>query len=884
MRELEVLSHTKGYSVVQNIVEFDGTTVLCRVCGDKASGFHYGVHSCEGCKGFFRRSIQQKIQYRPCTKNQQCSILRINRNRCQYCRLKKCIAVGMSRDAVRFGRVPKREKAKILAAMQKVNASSHEKAVSSELENEGRLLTTIISSHEKTCDYTRDKVAALMERARAQPVRSNYFPHLVSVSHVHYPVCPLNPAPMEQGENSEMMKHFSEWFAPAICGVVEFAKQIPGFSLLPQEDQVTLLKAGVFEVLLVRLACMFDSRSNSMMCLNGQIIHREALHSSNNARFLLDSMFDFNERLNALRLSDGELGLFSAVVLIAADRPGLRNVELVQKIQQKLSDLLQKVVISGHPENPHIFGELMKKIPDLRTLNTLHSEKFLAYKMEPLNQNSGLTDSSSTVTSSTILSSDPWSQYETTLNSVHHQCASDNNMNNCLTDQKKDQPATCKWNISDPHYATESPHLETCYVVSTEEPKSPLRSASFSGARSYENRLSSELHLKRPRDQVGEHCCNSGEDGCGGENPLKGPYSKLKRVDSPSDSGIESGREHGTNNTPNTSVCSSPRSMEEKMKDITECEEKNETVEEMSVLKRALQAPPLVNSNMMMEDAYRHHKKFRAVRRESEVPLSTRSLGTSQSNVSLASTHSVLVKTLEQAPRFLDAQQVKRTDLIHNIIMRTENIPPEVAVMAPTTTISAMATSATPIMATGTSVSPRPSVKMVFPYNVENGSHVTVPSTFVSVGSGHSDKNVVVCPPGYYMPLEEINAYSSSSWPMSVASSNIRTPDEKRTDILSTALTQVPNASVVTSHQHPSSATSVMTSSTHSDHRMFVGPHSPGTSSVLVISPGFPTSYIDTRVAVDTSMVQKGDELLETPLNLSKKSPLLQSTVLRMHT
>uniref|UniRef100_A0A914R654 Nuclear receptor domain-containing protein n=1 Tax=Parascaris equorum TaxID=6256 RepID=A0A914R654_PAREQ len=49
-------------------------------------------------KGFFRRSIQQKIQYRPCTKSQQCAIARNNRNRCQYCRLKKCIAVGMSRD------------------------------------------------------------------------------------------------------------------------------------------------------------------------------------------------------------------------------------------------------------------------------------------------------------------------------------------------------------------------------------------------------------------------------------------------------------------------------------------------------------------------------------------------------------------------------------------------------------------------------------------------------------------------------------------------------------------------------------------------------------------------------------------------------------------
>nr|KAF7396950.1 hypothetical protein H0235_016487 [Vespula pensylvanica] len=36
-------------------IEFDGTTVLCRVCGDKASGFHYGVHSCEGCKSFYSR-------------------------------------------------------------------------------------------------------------------------------------------------------------------------------------------------------------------------------------------------------------------------------------------------------------------------------------------------------------------------------------------------------------------------------------------------------------------------------------------------------------------------------------------------------------------------------------------------------------------------------------------------------------------------------------------------------------------------------------------------------------------------------------------------------------------------------------------------------------
>lgn len=168
-----------------------------------------------------------------------------------------------------------------------------------------------------------------------------------------------------------------------------------------------------------------------------------------------------------------------------------------------------------------------------------------------------------------------------------------------------------------------------------------------------------------------------------------------ERVDSPTDSGIESGKEHC-----NGSVCSSPRSaLEDKVKDMSDSEsnekheadsvshekhhenhqhhsvdhsmpkqtesmvvsEKLETIEDMPMLKRALQAPPLINANMLMDEAYRHHKKFRATKREEKPSTTTPD--------QLASTHSTLVQALERAP-FLTDQQLKKTDLIHKFCMR----------------------------------------------------------------------------------------------------------------------------------------------------------------------------------------------------------------------
>ncbi|XP_040578105.1 probable nuclear hormone receptor HR3 isoform X3 [Lepeophtheirus salmonis] len=86
--------------------------IPCKVCGDKSSGVHYGVITCEGCKGFFRRSQSSVVNYQ-CPRQKNCIVDRVNRNRCQFCRLQKCLALGMSRDAVKFGRMSKKQREKV---------------------------------------------------------------------------------------------------------------------------------------------------------------------------------------------------------------------------------------------------------------------------------------------------------------------------------------------------------------------------------------------------------------------------------------------------------------------------------------------------------------------------------------------------------------------------------------------------------------------------------------------------------------------------------------------------------------------------------------------------------------------------------------------------
>ncbi|KAK3507997.1 hypothetical protein QTP70_010159 [Hemibagrus guttatus] len=499
------------------ITKISGLVLLCKVCGDVASGFHYGVHACEGCKGFFRRSIQQNIQYKKCLKNENCPIMRINRNRCQQCRFKKCLLVGMSRDAVRFGRIPKREKQRMLLEMQSAmnnmmnNSQLHgssppvstsqtqacpakptahappsfspvssPQSSQSELSNDPEpslpMDTSPSSDSSSATDSGEEEVVGTGTRPGHEAERImdntqevwNHHNNMATVTRQHqrlhytpqdtpetaqehnslshcpvrvsnsassgqchvqllanadpsYPcsasvigqplrahnsnstranasytgpawsggnrmhlVCPMNTSPYVDPHKSghAIWEEFSMSFTPAVREVVEFAKRIPGFRELSQHDQISLLKAGTFEVLVVRFASLFDVKERTVTFLSGKKYSVETLCSMG-AGDLLNSMLDFSEKLRALDLSEEEMSLFTAVVLVSADRSGLENAKSVEALQESLIRTLRSLITQSHPNESAIFTKLLLKLPELRSLNNMHSEQLLAFKVQP---------------------------------------------------------------------------------------------------------------------------------------------------------------------------------------------------------------------------------------------------------------------------------------------------------------------------------------------------------------------------------------------------------------------------------------------------------------------------------------------------------------------
>ncbi|CAD5208121.1 unnamed protein product [Bursaphelenchus xylophilus] len=320
--------------------------LLCQVCSDKASGFHYGVTSCEGCKGFFRRSIQQKIKYRECTKGQRCAIVRNNRNRCQDCRLKKCMAVGMSRDAVRFGRVPKREKVKMVEEMQRATVRSQIDTLAVELEDGQALINSIFLAFSDLGDAMSHEL-----------FKGGAFLNL-NARGLH-----------------------SRQFLPVIQAVVQFSKAVKGFGHLTQNDRTRLLKTSFFQILMIRLSCMRGGDGNPLdAALIPKLMFLEA--DDTDSALLKNSIVEFVQRFRMIKLSEKALAMLTALVMCQCESEmgtttHLASGSLLKMLQEKMWWCLQTVLFSEPLETlaPLVVQSVFAAITDLKTLGAMYEEQ-----------------------------------------------------------------------------------------------------------------------------------------------------------------------------------------------------------------------------------------------------------------------------------------------------------------------------------------------------------------------------------------------------------------------------------------------------------------------------------------------------------------------------
>ncbi|XP_070558259.1 retinoic acid receptor gamma-like [Ptychodera flava] len=385
----------------------DFPSVACRICGDKSSGVHYGIISCEGCKGFFRRCLRRQKEY-VCIRGGKCEVDRSKRNRCPSCRYRKCIELGMSKDAVRIGRIPNKQKETDYADFPLVNivesatktesdtndhveqASPSPQQVDPEIE---RLISEVATAHRETAKaYVRNgeweslKYKKNQQNLDSVPDTTVESPKDMKIEKLLFG---LNNSPnmnslesvlgSENGGCVKIWAVVGENLSQYIRRLITFCKRVPGFVQLDHHDQLILVKAGLFEILTIQ-DCIELVLYNAFALNTGDRIPRHLMLNIMPEE-LVDGLFKFAQELHTNDVNPSELALLSAIVLCSDDRPGLQNPKAVARIQAKLLTALKVETSRNHASSTHIFAKLLLRLPELRSLNELHNQHVVKLKI-----------------------------------------------------------------------------------------------------------------------------------------------------------------------------------------------------------------------------------------------------------------------------------------------------------------------------------------------------------------------------------------------------------------------------------------------------------------------------------------------------------------------
>ncbi|XP_037101163.1 estrogen receptor isoform X1 [Syngnathus acus] len=294
--EAYVLGGSEAAAAI-GVFEMAKETRFCAVCSDYASGYHYGVWSCEGCKAFFKRSIQGHNDY-VCPATNQCTIDRNRRKSCQACRLRKCYEVGMMKGGVRKdrGRITRRDKRRTGATEKSTKEADHRKAPL----QDGRKQCgggSVSGGRSSVTDIPPDQVLLLLQGAEP--------PILCSRQKLNRPYTEVTMMTLLTSMADKELVHMIAW-----------AKKLPGFLQLSLHDQVQLLESSWLEVLMIGLIWRSVHCPGKLIFAQDLILDRNEGDCVEGMAEIFDMLLATASRFRMLRLKPEEFVCLKAIILL----------------------------------------------------------------------------------------------------------------------------------------------------------------------------------------------------------------------------------------------------------------------------------------------------------------------------------------------------------------------------------------------------------------------------------------------------------------------------------------------------------------------------------------------------------------------------------------
>ncbi|KAM6165513.1 nuclear receptor subfamily 1 group I member 3-like isoform 6-T6 [Erethizon dorsatum] len=209
----------------------------CVVCGDRATGYNFHALTCEGCKGFFRRTVN-KSTGPTCPFAGSCEVSRAQRRRCPACRLQKCLDAGMRRDMILSPEA--------LALRRAKQAWRRAQQPPMKLRQEQKeLVQTLLEAHACYVTTMFDQFVQFKPPA-----------HLFGHSQPLPTLGPVLP----------LLRHYADIKTFMLQQIIKFTKALPLFRSLPMEDQISLLKGAAVEMCQIAINTTFCLQTQNFLC------------------------------------------------------------------------------------------------------------------------------------------------------------------------------------------------------------------------------------------------------------------------------------------------------------------------------------------------------------------------------------------------------------------------------------------------------------------------------------------------------------------------------------------------------------------------------------------------------------------------------------------